>query len=161
MLRGGGRAFGPKPRDFSIELPRKVKEMGLRVALSAKVRERRLFVVPSVDWPNAKTKFIAGRLKGMTEDEDLIKRGVLILTGEKEVPEKLERTTRNLAFATVMSVQTVGVWDILRRGYCVLELSAVKWLQDHLGMQNRRPELDLSRLVGPSSTSSISSASQA
>ena len=42
MLRGGGIAFGPKPRDFSTKLPRKVIEMGMRVALSAKLKEQRL-----------------------------------------------------------------------------------------------------------------------
>lgn len=50
MLRGGGVAHGPKPRDFKTDLPRKVRELALRSALSARFREGRLHVVPSLDW---------------------------------------------------------------------------------------------------------------
>ncbi|PVF94482.1 ribosomal protein L4 [Serendipita vermifera] len=130
MLRGGGVAFGPKPRDFSTELPRKVREMGMRVALSAKLRERKLIVVPSVDWPNWKTKFAAGRIKGLAADAE---KGCLIVSGTEAVPAKLAQATRNLNFVTCKSAKDLQVWDVLRYRYTVLSLDAVQWFQDNLG----------------------------
>jgi large subunit ribosomal protein L4 len=130
MLRGGGVAFGPRPRDFSTELPRKIREMGMRVALSAKLRERKLLVVPSVEWPNFKTKFVAGRIKGLAADAG---KGCLIVTGQETVPPKLAQATGNLNFVTCKSVKDLQVWDVLRYRYTVLSLDAVQWFQENLG----------------------------
>ena len=85
MLYGGGVAFGPKPRDFSTKLPRKVVEMGMRVALSAKLREQRLGVMNDLRWSSPKTKHLAQRI------EELGYRKTLFVTGEDRVPILLER----------------------------------------------------------------------
>jgi large subunit ribosomal protein L4 len=153
MLRGGGRAFGPKPRDFSTELPKKIREMGLRVALSVKLRERRLVVVPSVEWTNWKTKYVAGRIKGMLPD---IKKSSLIISGQDTVPEKLEQTTRNLKWVACKSVKDVQVWDILKASHVILSLDAVEWFQENLGQPARRPAVELAEEVAPASMSSDS-----
>lgn len=146
MLRGGGRAFGPKPRDFSTELPKKIKEMGLRVALSTKLRERRLFVVPSVEWTNWKTKYVAGRLKGLLPKES---KSCLIISGQSTLPAKLEQTTRNLKSVVCKTVNDVQVWDILRASHTIVALDAVEWFQEHLGQPVRRPNLSLGEESAP------------
>ncbi|KIM21544.1 hypothetical protein M408DRAFT_333405 [Serendipita vermifera MAFF 305830] len=140
MLRGGGVAFGPKPRDFSSELPKKVREMGLRIALSQKVRERRLIVVPSVEWPNWKTKFVAAQLRGLCEKQE---RDCLVVTGHGGIPEKLDQATRNLKWVTCKTTEELQVWDVLRSSYTILSLDGLQWLQENLGRMDARPELSV------------------
>ncbi|KAG8786618.1 54S ribosomal protein, mitochondrial [Serendipita sp. 397] len=139
MLRGGGRAFGPKPRDFSTELPRKVRQMGLKVALSSKLRARRLTVVPSVTWPNAKTKWIAGRLKGLGRE---FQKGCLLVTGSDSLPPKLVRATSNLSWVTCKTAKEVQVWDLLARPYVIMSLDAIQWFQKNLSSANHELSKD-------------------
>jgi large subunit ribosomal protein L4 len=140
MLRSGGRAFGPKPRDFSTELPKKVRDMGLKVALSAKLRERKLIVVPSVEWPNWKTKWVASQLRGLCQRKE---KGCLVVTGMETIPKKLEQTTRNLNWVTCKTTQELQVWDVLKSTYIVLSLEALQWLQENLGKLDSRPDLSV------------------
>ncbi|CAL1695637.1 unnamed protein product [Somion occarium] len=102
MLRGGGRAFGPKPRDFSTKLPRKVIQMGMRVALSARLQEHGLGVVRSLEWPGFKTKDFAERL------EELGWKRTLFVTGHDQVPDGLRRVTSNLYKVESKSAQDFG-----------------------------------------------------
>ncbi|KAG8949646.1 54S ribosomal protein, mitochondrial [Tulasnella sp. 424] len=126
MLRGGGRAFGPKPRDFSTKLPRKVVEMGMRVALSAKLGERSLSVVESLEWDGAKTKDLSKRLAELAWPK------VLFVSGHG-VPELLRRTTGNLQGVEVVSAEELTIYDILRSKRIVLDVSAVEWLERRYG----------------------------
>ncbi|KAG8806482.1 54S ribosomal protein, mitochondrial [Serendipita sp. 399] len=146
MLRGGGRAFGPKPRDFSTELPRKIRQMGLRVALSSKLRDRRLIVVPSVDWPNAKTKWIVARLRGLGKE---LEKGCLLVTGSEAISSKLARATSNLKWVTCRTAKEVQVWDLLTHPYTILSLDAVQWFQENIGSPNRQPSTDRQPLIDP------------
>lgn len=127
MLRGGGVAFGPRPRDFRTLLPRKVKDMGLRVALSARLKERMLFVCPSVDWPNHKTKNLDARLKGLGWDN------VLLVTGKEHVSPYLAVASRNLKGVVCKSVGELEVWDVLKSQQVVLDLEAVQHFEERLG----------------------------
>lgn len=138
MLRGGGVAFGPKPRNFKTQLPRKVKEMGLRVALSARVRERKLHVCPTLEWPNHKTRALAARLKGLKWDK------VLLVTGKENVSPYLAAASRNLEGVYCKSVTELEVWDILKAQQVVLDLDAVQWFEDHLSKDSFDEPLALS-----------------
>ncbi|KAG8995713.1 54S ribosomal protein, mitochondrial [Tulasnella sp. 427] len=126
MLRGGGRAFGPKPRDFATKLPRKVTGMGMRVALSAKLGERSLSVVESLEWEGAKTKDVAKRLAELTWPK------VLFVSGNG-VPELLRRTVGNLQGVELVSAEELTIYDILRSKRVVLDVSAVEWLERRYG----------------------------
>jgi large subunit ribosomal protein L4 len=121
MLRGGGVAFGPKPRDFSTKLPRKVIEMGMRVALSAKVRERGLGLVERHEWPNGKTNSLGRRI------EYLGWRKTLLVTGEDAVPVGLERAGRNLAQVGVTAANKLSVYDAVKWPRIVLDVAAVDY----------------------------------
>ena len=127
MLRGGGVAFGPKPRDFSTKLPRKVREMGLRVALSAKLREHGLGVVRSLNWPGVKTGPLAERIS------ELGWRKTLFVTGLEEIPEGLRRASSNIEKVRVVTAKDLLVYDAVKWPRLVLDLPAVEWLERKLG----------------------------
>lgn len=126
MLRGGGVAFGPKPRDFSTKLPRKVIQMGMRVALSSRVKERSLGVVRSLEWPGYKTKDFAERLQELQWSR------TLFVTGG-EVPESLRRVTGNLEKIESKAAKDLTVYDAVKYSRLVLDLQAVEWFERALG----------------------------
>jgi len=126
MLRGGGRAFGPKPRDFSTLLPRKMVEMGLRVALSAKLRERALGVVESLEWPGVKTGEFRRKLGTMGWKK------TLFIAGAQEVPANLLRSSRNLQEVECTTAKETNVYDLLKWQTVVLDVAAVDWFHKNL-----------------------------
>lgn len=127
MLRGGGRAFGPKPRDFGTKLPRKVVQMGMRVALSARVKERALGVVESLEWSTPKTRDLATRMK------DLGWGKTLFVTGLDEVPEGLRRASGNIHNVDIITADDLVVYDAVKWPRLVLDLAAVQWFEQTLG----------------------------
>ncbi|KAK7059020.1 54S ribosomal protein yml6, mitochondrial [Paramarasmius palmivorus] len=131
MLRGGGVAFGPKPRDFSTKLPRKVIQMGMRVALSAKVKEQKFGVMSRLDWPNGKTKHLAQRLKFLGLKD------TLFVTGEGGVPSGLERAIRNIPLVKAVSADSLDVYELLQWSRVVLDCKAVEYFERTLGKNHR------------------------
>lgn len=127
MLRGGGVAFGPKPRDFSTKLPRKVIQMGMRVALSARVKERGLGVVESLEWQVPKTKVLAARINELGWGK------TLFVTGLDEVPVGLERASSNLPMVDTITASDLGVYDAVKWPRIVLDLAAVEYFEQTLG----------------------------
>jgi len=127
MLVGGGVAFGPKPRDFSTKLPRKVIEMGMRVALSVKLKEHRLGIVHSLAWPSGKTKHLAEKVDALGF------RKTLFVTGEDKVPSSLERAMRNIPMVKTIDAKVVNVYDILKWPRIILDVKAVEHFERTLG----------------------------
>ncbi|KAI0651945.1 ribosomal protein L4 domain-containing protein [Trametes meyenii] len=127
MLRGGGVAFGPKPRDFATKLNRKVIEMGMRVALSARVKEQSLGVVRSLEWPGLKTKDLKDRI------EELGWWKTLFVTGQDQVPNGLARSSNNLPMIDTVRAADLDVYHALKWPRLVLDLSAVEWFERALG----------------------------
>ncbi|KAI0048356.1 ribosomal protein L4 [Auriscalpium vulgare] len=126
MLVGGGVAFGPKPRDFSTKLPRKVIQMGMRVALSARVKERGLRVVESLEWPGFKTKEMVRRL------DELGWQKTLFVTGNEAVPTGLARSSNNIHKIETKTAADLSVYDLVKWPQVVLDLKAVEWLEEKL-----------------------------
>ncbi|KAL6309895.1 ribosomal protein L4 [Sparassis latifolia] len=126
MLRGGGVAFGPKPRDFATKLNRKVLQMGMRVALSARVKENCLGVVESLDWPGAKTGELAERI------DELGWRKALFVSGLKTVPEGLKRASCNIYKVETITAEDVRVYDMVKWPRVILDLAAVEWFEQTL-----------------------------
>ena len=127
MLRGGGVAFGPKPRDFSTKLPRKVIQMGMRVALSAKLREQSLGVVQSLEWPKIKTKPLAERLRELGWEK------TLFVTGREEVFVGLERSASNIPSVDTITAEQLTVYDAVKWHRIIMDISAVQWFEQTLG----------------------------
>ncbi|KAG1825870.1 ribosomal protein L4 domain-containing protein [Suillus subaureus] len=128
MLRGGGVAFGPKPRDFSTKLNRKVIQMGMRVALTMKLREQRLGVLQRINWWSHKTATLSSRLAGLGW-----RTGTLFVTGESEVPARMRLASRNLRGIECKTVADLVVYDIVKWRRVVLDLAAVDTLERALG----------------------------
>jgi large subunit ribosomal protein L4 len=122
QFRGGGRSFGPVVRSHEHDLPKKVRALALKHALSAKARDAALIIVDEVKLTEAKTKALKdtfGKL-GLAN--------ALIIAGA-EVDENFGRAARNLPNIDVLPVQGINVYDILRRDKLVLSRAAVDALE--------------------------------
>ena len=122
MLRGGGVAFGPKPRDFSTRLPRKVRQMGMRVALSAKLRENELGITRSLDWTGTKTNEFAKHLQSLGW-------GRTLLVAGGQVPLQLERVCRNLEDVEVVTAEDLHIYAMLKWPRLLLDVAAVEYFE--------------------------------
>ncbi len=125
VFKGGGRAFGPTPRDHATDLPKKVRALGLRCALSAKAKDGKLIVLDEAVASEAKTKVLAGQLAGLGIAS------ALIVTGA-EVDGNFGLAARNLPLVDVLPSQGANVYDILRRDTLVLTREAVRLLEERL-----------------------------
>lgn len=125
MLVGGGIAFGPKPRDFSTKLPRKVRAMGMRVALSARVKEHSFIVADTLRWPGVKVAEFVARLKELAWGKCLFVTG-----GGDEVAARLERVSGNVPGLDVVKVEDLNIHDILRWDRLVVDIEAAEWLEN-------------------------------
>jgi large subunit ribosomal protein L4 len=127
MLRGGGVAFGPKPRDFGTKLPRKVIDMGMRVALSARAQARTLTVVSSLEWEDVKTKNLLERLQELKWHQK-----TLFVTGKQEVPHGLKCAASNPQFLDAIPAHELNVYLAVKWPHLVMDLEAVEYFEKTL-----------------------------
>jgi large subunit ribosomal protein L4 len=122
QFRGGGRAFGPQVRSHEHDLPKKVRALALRHALSSKARDANLIVVDQARLDEAKTKALRTRFDTMGLSNALIIAG-------SEVDLNFGLAARNLPNIDVLPVEGINVYDILRRDKLVLTREAVDALE--------------------------------
>jgi large subunit ribosomal protein L4 len=122
QFRGGGKAFGPKPRSHAIDMPKKVRALALRHALSAKAKAGEIVVLDKASSVAGKT----GSLK--SQFEKLAWSNVLIIDGA-ELEPAFARAARNIPNIDVLPIQGINVYDILRRKKLVLTKAAVAALE--------------------------------
>ncbi|RFB80866.1 50S ribosomal protein L4 [Methylovirgula sp. 4M-Z18] len=122
QFRGGGRAFGPVVRDHAHDMPKKVRALALRHALSAKVKDGGLIVIADGNAMEAKTKALAAQFDKLGLHSALIIDGV-------EPAQNLQLAARNIPHIDVLPVQGINVYDILRREKLVLTKAAVDALE--------------------------------
>jgi large subunit ribosomal protein L4 len=125
QFRGGAKPFGPKPRDHAIGLPKKVRRLGLKIALSSKLADGKLVVLDQAALDEPKTKQLAERLR------DFGWSSVLVVDGEGFDPN-LERAARNLVGVQLLPAIGANVYDILRRDVLALTRDAVRRLEERL-----------------------------
>ncbi|BCX18608.1 MAG: 50S ribosomal protein L4 [Geminicoccaceae bacterium] len=125
IFRGGGVAFGPVVRSHAIDLPKKVRALGLKCALSAKAKEGKLFVVDALKLDEPKTKRVQAALERLGIDS-------VLMIGGKEIDRNFALGARNLPKVDVLPVQGANVYDILRRDTLVLTPEAVQGLTERL-----------------------------
>ncbi|MTH34771.1 50S ribosomal protein L4 [Paracoccus limosus] len=125
IFRHGGVYKGPTPRSHAFDLPKKVRALGLKHALSAKVAAGELVIVDSLNLADAKTSAVAKAVK-----ENGWKR-VLVIDGA-EVNENFARAARNLEGVDVLPSMGANVYDILRRDTLVLTRAGVEALEARL-----------------------------
>jgi large subunit ribosomal protein L4 len=122
LFRGGGRSFGPHPRSHAIGLPKKVRALALRHALSAKAKDGGIIVIDALRVNDAKTKALRGQF------EKLGLANALIIDGA-EVEANVRTAARNIPNIDLLPVAGINVYDILRRRTLVLTKAAVDALE--------------------------------
>jgi len=122
QFRGGGRAFGPHVRSHEVGLPKKVRSLALKHALSAKAKDGGIIVLDKASVQDGKTKKLAARL------EKLGWLNALIIDGA-EIDPGFRHAARNIPNIDVLPIQGINVYDILRRGKLVLTKAALDALE--------------------------------
>ncbi|MBV9900922.1 MAG: 50S ribosomal protein L4 [Alphaproteobacteria bacterium] len=120
---GGGKAHGPRVRDFNPSLNKKVRTLGLRMALSSKAREGNLIVVENLDVAEAKTKAVREQLAGLG-----LGRNALVIDGEA-LSVGFARASANLGQIDLLPAVGANVYDILNHETLVLTRAAVEQLE--------------------------------
>jgi large subunit ribosomal protein L4 len=126
IFRGGGISHGPRVRDHGYSLPKKIRAMGMRCALSAKAAAGQLIVLDNAEAGSAKTKDLKAKLDALGVKS-------VLFVGGPEVNEDLRRAASNLIGVDVLPQQGANVYDILRRENLVMTREAIEHLQERLG----------------------------
>ena len=122
LFVGGAKAMGPVNHSHEFDLPKKVKALGLKHALSAKAKDGGLVVLDSADIKEAKTKALLGHFSGLGLTNALIIDGAELHNG-------FASAARNIPNIDVLPIQGINVYDILRRQKLVLTKAAVDALE--------------------------------
>ncbi len=125
IFRGGAVAHGPVPRSHAFSLPKQVRALGLKTALSAKLAEGKLIVLESTEVDSAKTKDLAPRLSGLGISSALLIDGAAL-------NENFRRAASNIPQLDVLPSVGANVFDIMRHDLLVLTKDAVAALQERL-----------------------------
>ncbi|MFK8137304.1 MAG: 50S ribosomal protein L4 [Bdellovibrionales bacterium] len=125
LMPGGGTIFGPRPRDYSYTLPRKIKQAGLKTALSYLLNSDKLFVVEDMK-SEGKTKELASRLKSFG-----LEKVVLI---DAESNEAFARAARNLPKVRYYSTEGLNVYDLLKYDALVVTKDSIDKINARCGV---------------------------
>jgi large subunit ribosomal protein L4 len=123
QFRGGGKAFGPVVRSHAHDLPKKVRALALKLALSDKAKTDRLVVLSAATADEPKTKTLAARFSKLGLANALIVDGAA-------VDDNFVKAARNIVGVDVLPVQGINVYDIMRRETLVLTKAAVEALTE-------------------------------
>lgn len=124
-MRGGGVVHGPVVRDHSIDLPKKIRSLGLKMALSSKIKDGSLVVIDSEKLASAKTNAFAKQLKKLDIASALF-------VGATELDENFKKSAANIANIDVLPTIGLNVLDILKHDKLVLTADAVKAVEARL-----------------------------
>ncbi len=125
--RGGGVVFGPQPdRNYRKAMPRKMRRLALRSALSVKARDGELILLDKLELPSPNTKQVFSALSGLTGDSSAL---ILLPEGDTNV----EKSVGNLPHAKTLRAQYLNLVDIIGHDYLVMPIAAVKVIEDFLG----------------------------
>ena len=123
QFRHGGVVFAPKPRDYYIAVPKKVRRLAFKSAMTAKLNAGDIIVVDEIALKEGKTKLMAQVLKNLKAE-----RKALVVLPERD--ENVVRATANLAEASTTYVNTLNVYDILNAGKVILTKAATQSVEE-------------------------------
>ena len=121
--RHGGVVFAPQPRDYVVNVPKKVRRLAMKSALSSKLSAGDIIVVDKIALSEAKTRLVARMLK----DLGVEKKALLVMAGPDET---LIRAARNIESLSGTNVNTLNVYDILRANKLIILQDAVKGIEE-------------------------------
>lgn len=120
---GGGIAFGPKPRDYSYKVPKKVRRLALKSVLTSKVQENEIIVIDHLDFNSPKTKDMVNLLAKLNADKK-----ALIVMDEKNI--NVIKSSKNIPHVETALVNTMNVYDILKYNSFIITKDAVKKVEE-------------------------------
>jgi large subunit ribosomal protein L4 len=123
---GGGVAHGPRPRDYSLRMPRQMRRAALRSALTAKAHDEALVIVDALTLEQPKTRHMVGVLNRLVGTDT-----ALVLLHDKE--ETVERATNNITGAKTLPVRYLNIRDLLTYDKVVMPLAALQVIEEWLG----------------------------
>jgi large subunit ribosomal protein L4 len=121
---GGGQTFGPRPRSYEYDVPKKARKGALRSVLSLRAKEGKLVIVEDLTLSEIKTKTLADTLKTFDAQSALIV--------EDKTNEKLVKSARNLSSSKWVATEGINVYDVLRHKTLVLTRAVAKQLEERL-----------------------------
>jgi large subunit ribosomal protein L4 len=124
ILRGGGRIFGPEPRDYNFKLNKKVKQLARFSALSYKAKGNAILVVEDFNFEAPKTKEYANLLNNLKISD---KKSLMVLD---ETNKNIYLSSRNLKSSRVITVSELNTYEIMHAGNLVFNESSLKHLQE-------------------------------
>ena len=125
QFRGGGIVFGPTPRSYNFNLPRKVRQLAIKSALSQKVADEKFVVVESINFDAPKTKEFAGVMNNLKVSEK-----VLVVVSDED--KNAARSGRNLVNTTVVTPAGVNILNVVDSQKIVITKSALSQVEEVL-----------------------------
>ena len=122
IFRGGAKAFGPKARDYAYSLPKKIRALGLKHALSAKSKMGELIILDKAEMKTPKTKILKNHLSALKISH------VLFVDGEN-VNANFKLAARNIDHVNILPAKAINVYDILKHKHLALTKDAVEILE--------------------------------
>jgi len=133
QYRGGGVAHGPRVRSHEHKLPRKVRNMAMRCALSSKVKDGKLVILEDISFSSMKTKLLKQALSKLP-----LGKSTLFVSGDK-IDENFNKALKNIPMHDMLPMQGANVYDILRRDTLVLSKASVEMLVSRLLVSEKKP----------------------
>ena len=124
---GGGVTFGPQPRSYEKDMPRKARRLAIRCALSAKVAAKQLVVIDGLNFDAPKTKNVAALLKAFDSSD---KKNLIITNGENV---NVALSARNMPEVTAITNGSLNCFDLLHNNQVFLDKEAIKSIEEVLG----------------------------
>jgi large subunit ribosomal protein L4 len=124
--RGGGTVFGPVPRSYSYKLPKKVRRLAIKSALSTKVLEENILVLEALSFDAPKTKEFANMLKNLSVNT----KALVVMDG---LDENVALSARNIPGVTVVEASGINVLDVLGHDKLIMTKAAVEKVEEVLG----------------------------
>ena len=123
---GGGRAFGPMPRDYSIKLNKKVKQLARKSALSTKAKNNNIIILEDFDFEQPKTKSFIDLRKNLKIDD---KKSLIVLADQKK---NVYLSSRNLKDSKVINISELTTYEIVKASALVLVESSLAVLENNM-----------------------------
>lgn len=122
---GGGTVFGPSPRSYSYKLPKKMRRLAIKSALSSKVAEENILVLDNLSFEQPKTKEFKGVLNNLS-----VNTKALIVTADAD--ENVELSARNIPGVTVITANGLNVLDVVGHEKLIMTKAAVERVEEVL-----------------------------
>jgi len=123
---GGGVAHGPKPRRYTKKMPRKMRRLALRSALSVKAAEEHIIVLDTIDFEAPRTRVMLDTLRNLNVESSAV-----ILLPDRNV--NIERSANNLSDVTILRANYLNVRDLLKYDYVIMPTDALAVVEEILG----------------------------